>query len=148
MANKFTTFSSPLESFFDKVSIREFARKTRFMPRMRLLQPEKFFSALIQILSLKDHANLADILRKMHSEQEASQYKPFHNQIKKAECTKFIQTMVEEATKVLFLAPFKQALPKETPFKNIFLHDDSSLTLNPRLTEEFLVALQKRHLQQ
>ncbi|SET64731.1 hypothetical protein SAMN02583745_02963, partial [Thorsellia anophelis DSM 18579] len=55
------------------------------MQRIRLLQPECFLSALIQTLSFKDHANLADILRMMDSELEASQYKPFHNQFKKAE---------------------------------------------------------------
>ncbi|SET64035.1 hypothetical protein, partial [Thorsellia anophelis] len=76
MTNEFITFSRPLKSFFDKISIREFARKTKFMQRIRLLQPECFLSALIQTLSFKDHANLADILRMMDSELEASQYKP------------------------------------------------------------------------
>lgn len=44
---------------------------------------EHYSLRLSQTLSFKDHANLADILKMMSSEQAASQDKPFHNQIKK-----------------------------------------------------------------
>ncbi|MFC0179573.1 hypothetical protein ACFFIT_05635, partial [Thorsellia kenyensis] len=81
-------------------------------------------------------ANLTDVLRTLNAKfQDMDNYKLFHNQLKKPELTKLLQSITETASKKLLLDPFNAALPAHYPFKNIHLHDGSSLTLHEKLKE-------------
>lgn len=137
MEQQFITFSRQLKALFEPTLLLELARKCGFVKRLRVLHPAHLLSAIIQTMGGKDHANLADILRMIGASQICSHYKPFHNQIKKAEFTHFIQLLTEDTTKQLFLDNFKAELPEHSPFKHIHVHDGSSLTLNSRVKKTF-----------
>lgn len=114
------------------------ARKTGFIKRLRQLSPLHLVSAIVQTLSSQPNANLADIHRTFGAlTGTMSNYKPFHNQLKKASLTRMFESLVNEATKHWLLQPFKETLPDKYPFKNMHLHDGSSLKLHPELAGVF-----------
>ena len=135
---KINTIRSSLKSIFQPQFVLETARQTGFTKRFRQLSPVHLVGAIVQTLSSQPKANLADIHRTFGSlTGTMPNYKPFHNQLKKEELTRLMAKIVNEATSRWLLKPFQDALPVNYPFKNIHLHDGSSLKLHPGLAETF-----------
>ncbi len=89
-------------------------------------------------MGTRDKANLADVLRAYGCMTGAEmEYKPFHNQMKKAQLTQVLRDMDMQAAERWLLAPFQGALPKKYPFRYIHLHDGSSLKLKDKLAKTF-----------
>lgn len=135
---QFTTLRDNLKALFNREHLLDLARKMKFVVRLRTLHPALMICALIQTLSTQRSPNLTDILRTLASQfQPMDNYKPFHNQLKKAELTHMMQHLTEEATRQWLLKPFQNTLPEKYPFRHIYLHDGSSLTLHRDLRDIF-----------
>lgn len=134
----FTTINNNLKALFDKHFLLSLARQVGFTQRFRQLSPVHLVCAIVQTLSSQPKANLADIHRTLGAlSGTMPNYKPFHNQMKKEALTQLLQNLVNKATESWLLQPFQQALPDKYPFKNIHLHDGSSLKLHPALAGVF-----------
>ncbi|MBM7457324.1 hypothetical protein HNR62_003237, partial [Oceanisphaera litoralis] len=135
---KITTIQQNLKSLFEPQYLLGLARKTGFIKRLRQLSPLHLIGAIVQTLSSQSNANLADIHRTFGAlSGTMPNYKPFHNQLKKASLTQMLESLVNEATKRWLLQPFQDALPEKYPFKKIHLHDGSSLKLHSALAGVF-----------
>ncbi len=127
-----------LNAILNKTNISQLSRSTGFIKRLRELKPEYLIAALIQTLGSRDKANLADIHRcygKLSGDN--IEYKPFHNQLKKASLTNLLKQMVTQAAEQWLLTPFQTAMPSKYPFHSVHIHDGSSLKLNDALAGVF-----------
>ncbi len=133
-----TTLRDNLKALFDVQHLIPLARQVGFTKRLRSLSPVHLVCAIVQTLSTQPKANLADIHRTLGKlSKTMDNYKPFHNQLKKPALTELMQQLVNQATERWLLQPFQQALPDKYPFKQIHLHDGSSLKLHPALRKRF-----------
>ena len=133
-----TQLSEPVKSLFRPAAINQLARESKFVKRLRGLQPSALLAALSQVLGTQSEANIADIHRALVSHSpSAPAYKPFHNQLKKAALTTFLQRLVSRMTEQLLLKPFAISLPDSLPFTHIHVHDGSTLKLHDALKHTF-----------
>jgi len=133
-----TQLSQPVKSLFRPAAINQLARESKFVQRIRGLQPNQLLAALCHVLGTKSEANIADIHRALMSHSpSAPAYKPFHNQLKKPALKTFLQRVVSRMTEQLLLKPFAVSLPESTPFTHIHVHDGSTLKLHDALKDTF-----------
>ena len=116
------------------------AKSTGFMKRIRAIKPLEFVTSLVAALSKSNIASINEIVRQFNgmrlSEDEFVAYKPFHNQLAKKEFPKFIKQITKQALSTLL--PQEQEIPERLKqFKQVILHDGSSLTVHPELATDF-----------
>ena len=115
------------------------ARETGFLKRKRKVSPLGQLVACISTLGVSGVKWLADILRTFNKlNNESLQYKPFHNQLKKEEFSEFLRRVLERALNNLTL-PVLQSVEggKLARFRNIYLHDGTSLALKDSLADQW-----------
>jgi len=115
------------------------ARETGFVARKRKVSPVGLLCACLSALGTSHVAWLADILRTFNKSTGAAlRYKPFHNQLRKPAFAQFIRQILGEALSAL-ARPVLKALPdsKLSQFRNIIVHDGTSLALKDDLAHHF-----------
>ncbi|WP_298771755.1 IS4 family transposase [uncultured Shewanella sp.] len=129
-----------ITKFFIPSNLDAQAKSTGFMKRIRAIKPLALVTSLVAALSKSNVTSINEIVRQFNgmrlSEDEFVAYKPFHNQLAKEAFPTFIKQITQQAMATLL--PEEQALPKRLKqFKQVILHDGSSLTVHPELASEF-----------
>ncbi len=122
---------------FSEEQIDETARQSGFMQRKRKLAPKALLIACISALGSGDAEWLADILRALNKlTGREIQYKPFHNQLSKEKFPEFLRRVLEQSLSKLAV-PNLESIPdaKLAAFKDIIVHDGTSLTLKDELAD-------------
>jgi hypothetical protein len=105
---QFTELTEKINTIFNPQALFTAARKTQFLKRARQIVPLEFLLAFIETLSVQPKANIADIHRKYQAiSQMPINYKPFHNQIKKVQCTEFFKNIFESAMQTWIVKSLK-----------------------------------------
>ena len=133
------TTARRLLSVLGEGAVEEAARRCGFLRRRREIAPAALVVACISTLGAGAAAWLADILRAFNAfTRKAVRYKPFHNQIRKAEFPVFVRAVLE-ALLVKLSAPVLEAVPKQvlTQFEEILIHDGTSFGLKNTLAKQW-----------
>ncbi len=118
-----------------EAAVLRIARSTRLTKRMRDVTPLPLLIACISALGASETNWIADILRAFNAfTRKSVQYKPFHNQLRKAAFPEFIRLVLEEALSKLTM-PVLRGLPssKLAVFKDIRIHDGTSFAVKDSL---------------
>ena len=92
--NQFTELTEKINTIFNPRTLLTAARETQFLKRARQILPLEFLLSFIETLGVQPKANLADIHRKYQAMSGMPiNYKPFHNQIKKEQCTDLFENI-------------------------------------------------------
>ena len=110
------------------------------MKRIRAIKPLELVTCHVAALSKSNVSSIHKILRQFNgmrlTENEFVAYKPFHNQLAKQAFPKFIKQITKQAMATLL--PQEQDIPERLKqFKQVILHDGSSLTAHPELANDF-----------
>jgi hypothetical protein len=133
--------SQHLRQLFDENWLNKTAKQQGFCKRLRDIRPLELVSSQVSALGDGKVDAIADLHRSfngIHMDTRAGvAYKPFHNQLRKAEFADFMQVVTCRA-----MALFKQelclALPEKLKrFEQVLLQDGSSFALHPDLAEIF-----------
>lgn len=88
-----TTLTEKINAIFEPKKLLGLARDKKFSKRSRQINPLKLLLSIINMLGCHSKANLADIHRNYQTISGIDiKYKPFHNQIKKEQCSEFIKS--------------------------------------------------------
>ncbi|MCF1437987.1 MAG: IS4 family transposase, partial [Shewanella sp.] len=133
--------TKPLTQLFDETWLNNTAKQHGFCKRLRDIRPLELVSSLVAAFGDGKVDAIADLHRTfngIHMDPDASvAYKPFHNQLRKAEFADFMQAVVGRAM-VLFSKQLSVELPSKLKcFEQILLQDGSSFALHPELAEIF-----------
>jgi hypothetical protein len=138
---QFTELTEKINTIFNPQALFTAARKTQFLKRARQILPLEFLLAFIETLGVQPKANIADIHRKYQAiSQMPINYKPFHNQIKKVQCTEFFKNIFESAMQTWIVKSLKLtslSTGKPFPFEKVVLHDGCSFAINSKLKDVF-----------
>lgn len=118
-----------------EAAVLRIARSTRLTKRMRDVTPLPLLVACISALGASEANWIADILRAFNAfTRKSVQYKPFHNQLRKAAFPEFMRLVLQEALGNLTM-PVLRGLPtsKLAMFKDIRIHDGTSFAVNDSL---------------
>lgn len=144
-----TTLTEKINAIFNSQTLLKLARETKFIQRSRQINPCHLLLAMIQTLGCQSKANLADIHRNyLGNTGMPIQYKPFHNQIKKEQCSTFIKGCFELVMKHWVLHSLKLtslSTGSRFPFSKIKLHDGCSFQLHDGLQATYPGRFKKRY---
>lgn len=144
-----TTLTNKIQSIFAPSSLFSIARQVKFVERSRQLNPYYFLLAVVDTLGCQSKANLADIHRKYQAISGMSiNYKPFHNQLKKEQCSDFIQQcfgMVMQHWVLHTLKLTSLSTGEAFPFSQVKLHDGCSFQLHDGLQTQYPGRFKKRY---
>ena len=118
-----------------EAAVLRIARSTRLTKRMRDVTPLPLLVACISALGASEANWIADILRAFNAfTRKSVQYKPFHNQLRKAAFPEFMRLVLQEALSNLTM-PVLRGLPtsKIAMYKDIRIHDGTSFAVNDSL---------------
>jgi len=136
-----TTLTEKINLIFEPKKLLDLAREKKFIKRSRQINPLKFLLSLINTLGCHSKANLADIHRHYQSISGMDiKYKPFHNQIKKEQCSDFIKSCFELVMKHWVLNSLKLttlSTGDKFPFSQIKLHDGCSFQVHDGLQSTY-----------
>jgi len=122
-----------------EVEIERIARDCGLLRRKRDITPMALLTACLSTLGSADAHWLADIVRTFNRfSDKPVQYKPFHNQMAKAEFPRFLQLVVQQAITNLAM-PILASMPgdKLAQFRDILLHDGCSFGLKDALAKQW-----------
>ena len=107
-----------------------------FMKRIRAIKPLELVTSLVAALSKSHVSSINEIVRQFNgmrlSEDEFVAYKPYHNQLSKQAFPEFMKLITEQSMATLL--PQEHEIPERLKqFKQVILHDGSSLTVHPEL---------------
>lgn len=134
-----STVMKQFKRTFDEASLNELGKATRLCRREREVTPYRLMLALIESFATTRLESIADIHRAFNALCDRQvQYKPFHNQLRKAGFPKFMRLMLtrllnELACEVLQFAP-------HSPFArlaHIRMQDGTSFALKSALAGTF-----------
>jgi hypothetical protein len=130
-----------LRQLFDENWSNKTAKQQGFCKRLRDIRPLELVSSLVSALGDGQVDAIADLQRSfngIHIDTRAGvAYKPFHNQLRKAEFADFMQVVTSQAM-TLFKEDLCLALPEKLKrFEQVLLQDGSSFALHPDLAEIF-----------
>ena len=138
---QFTELTEKIKTIFNHHTLLTAARETQFLKRARQILPLEFLLAFIETLGVQPKANLADIHRKYQTISGMPiNYKPFHNQIKKEQCTDFFENIFKNVLQSWVIKSLKLttlSTGKPFPFEKVVLHDGCSFAINPKLKDVF-----------
>ncbi len=130
-----------LTQLFDEAWLNKVAKQHKFCKRLRDIQPLALVSSLVKAFGDGKVDAIADLHRAFNGIQmdpaTSVAYKPFHNQLRKAEFARFMEAVVAQAIQV-----FGNQLSAELPsklkqFNQVLLQDGSSFAIHPDLAEVF-----------
>ncbi|WP_283107172.1 transposase [Shewanella surugensis] len=129
-----------ITKFFIPSILNEQAKCIGFMKRIRAIKPLELVTSLVAALSKSNVTAINEILIKFNgmrtSESEFVAYKPFHNQLAKQTFPAFMKLITKQAMATLL--PREHKIPERLKqFKQVILHDGSSLTVHQKLASEF-----------
>jgi len=138
---KFTALTKKINTIFNSQRLFNSAREMLFLKRARQIAPMELLLSFIETLGCQPKVNLADIHRKYQAISGMPiNYKPFHNQIKKVECTDYFKHCFESALAEWIVQSLKLtslSTGEKFPFENVLLHDGCSFAIHSGLKEEF-----------
>jgi Transposase DDE domain len=134
-----TSISKQLIAALGEAQVLQIARESRFLQRLRDIVPAWLVVACVSTLGASKANWLADILRTFNAFTGLStQYKPFHNQLRKAAFPEFmrrlVERMLEQMTRPVLTVELGSKLAK---FRDILLHDGCSFALKDGLKKEW-----------
>ncbi len=129
-----------LTNFLSPSILIKQAKSTGFMKRIRAIKPLELVTSIVSALSKGNVTSINEILRQFNgmrlSEDEFVAYKPFHNQLRKEEFPKFMKQITKQAMAIMLSQD--QEIPERLKrFKQVILHDGSTLTVHPELAKTF-----------
>jgi hypothetical protein len=131
------TLTEQINTIFDAKRLFKLASDKAFIQLSRQINPRNLLLAIIQTLGCQSKANLADIHRNyLANKGMAIQYKLFHNQIKKEQCSEFIKGCFKLVMKHWVLRSLKLTsltTGANFPFSEKKLHDGCSFQLHDGL---------------
>ncbi|MBL4941722.1 MAG: IS4 family transposase [Colwellia sp.] len=138
---KLTALTEKVQDIFNSQRLFATARETQLVKRARQLKPLELLLAFIETLGCQSKANIADIHRKYQAISAMPiKYKPFHNQIKKSQCTDFFKNCFENALQTWVVQSLKLtslSSGKHFPFEKVVLHDGCSFAIHSGLRDTF-----------
>ena len=125
-----------ITKFFIPEVLNQQAKSIGFMKRIRAIKLLELITSIVAALSKSNVKSINEILRQFNgmrlSEDEFVAYKPFHNQLAKEAFPEFMKLIAKQA--MVSLLPDEQEVPERLKqFKQVILHDGSSLTVHPEL---------------
>lgn len=132
-----TTLQTKIQNALGKFNIEDIAKKCKFTLRKRKIAAHNLINALVLALGSGTTKTLADIHRHHNKLTNIEiEYKPFHNQIKKESFLEMNKEVAQNALNELTASslPLIGILNR---FKDVILHDGSSLTLHDDLSDVF-----------
>ena len=91
-----TILTEKINAIFNANKLFSLAREKKFILRARLINPLKLLLSITNTLGCQSKANLADIHRNYQNISGMRiNYKPFHNQLKKHQCSEFLKSCFE-----------------------------------------------------
>ncbi|MFT5758721.1 MAG: hypothetical protein ACI9LM_003469 [Alteromonadaceae bacterium] len=143
-----TTLTEKINSIFEPKKLLTLARQKKFIIRSRQINPLKLLLSIINTLGCHSKANLVDIHRNYQVVSGMDiKYKPFHNQIKKEQCSEFIKSCFELIMQHWVLDSLKLttlSTGTEFPFSQIKLHDGCSFQVHDGLQTTYPGRFKKR----
>jgi hypothetical protein len=137
----FTPLTEKIKNIFDADYLLNLAKQCQFMQRSRQTIPITLLLSFIETLGNQSKANIADIHRKYQTLSDMPiEYKPFHNQIKKPQCTDFFRNCFENAMGLWVLKSLKLtslSTGDPFPFTQIKLHDGCSFGIHSGLQDTY-----------
>ena len=134
-----TTTARVLEDALGKEGVTALGYSTGFARRLREVTPHRLVVALIGALAGRRVRFLADVLRTFNALNGRSLcYKPFHNQLAKAEFPLFMKAVFEQVLARLVHRVI-EPLPGEAlgRFEDILIHDGTSFAVDKHLCHTF-----------
>ena len=136
-----TTLTEKINAVFNPQKLFSIARETKFLKRSRQVTPLNLLLSMIEALACQSKVNLADIHRNYLARTGMEiNYKPFHNQLKKEECTEFVKDcfkLVMEHWALNTLKLTSLSTGEKFPFSEIKLHDGCSFQLHDGLQSTY-----------
>jgi hypothetical protein len=119
--------------------VLQIARQSRWLRRLRDVGPLGLVVACLSTLGASKALWLADILRTFNAFTGLSiRYKPFHNQLRKAEFPEFIRRLLERTLEKMTRPVLSAGMGgKLARFRDILLHDGSSFALKDGLKKQW-----------
>ena len=138
---QFTELTEKINAIFNPQTLLTAARETQFLKRARQILPLEFLLAFIETLGVQPKENLADIHRKYQAMSGMPiNYKPFHNQINKVQCTDLFENIFKHVLKTWIVKSLKLttlSTGKPFPFEKVVLHDGCSFAIKAKLKGVF-----------
>ena len=128
--------SRKIKKTLSKLKLNELGRALGFTKRERDMNAFQMVNTLISAMGDGNTNTLADIQRRYNVLTNSSlDYKPFHNQLKKAE----LEALMAETAHQVLSNGVKQSycFKEDLPFKSIKLHDGSSFTVHHALNKRY-----------
>jgi len=134
-----TSIAKQLVAAFGAAEVLRIARESRWLRRLRDVTPVALVVACLSTLGASQANWLADILRTFNAFTGRSiRYKPFHNQLRKAEFPEFMRRLVERLLGIMTRPVLSTELgSKLRGFRDILLHDGSSFALKDGLRKQW-----------
>jgi hypothetical protein len=134
-----TSISKQLRAALGEGAVLRIARESRWLRRLREIEPLALVVACMSTLGSSKATWLADILRTFNAFTGLSvRYKPFHNQLRKAAFPEFMRRLLERTLAKMTRPVLKAGLgSKLEQFRDILLHDGSSFALKDELRREW-----------
>jgi len=143
-----TILTEKINAIFDAKKLFSLAREKKFIQRTRQINPLKLLLSIINTLGCQSKANLADIHRNYQSISGMPiNYKPFHNQLKKAQCSEFLKSCFENVMQQWVLQSLKLtslSTGAKFPFSQVKLHDGCSFQVHDGLQKTYPGRFKKR----
>ena len=134
------TVKQHITKFFIPDILYQQAKSTGFMIRIRSIKPLELITSIVAALSKSNVKSINEILRQFNgmriNEDEFVDYKPSYNQLAKEAFPEFMKLIAKQA--MVALLPEEQKIPKSLKqFKQVILHDGSSLSVHPELAATY-----------
>lgn len=143
-----TILTEKINAIFNANKLFYLAREKKFILRARQINPLKLLLSITNTLGCQSKANLADIHRNYQRISGMSiNYKPFHNQLKKPQCSEFFKSCFENVMQQWVLQSLKLtslSTGDKFPFSQIKLHDGCSFQVHDGLQKTYPGRFKKR----
>ncbi len=127
-----------LSSLLKLGDIEGLARETGFVKRKRRVRPLELLSSLIVCCGSTNLLWLSQVHRSYASfSGEMIQYKPFHNQLRKSEFSRWLIAVIEMLMNYFVKSALVPSSKKLNKFEDIIIHDGSSVSLKDSLASEY-----------
>ena len=143
-----TILTEKINDLFNAKKLFDLAREKKFIQRARQINPLKLLLSITSTLGCQSKANLADIHRNYQNISGMRiNYKPFHNQLKKPQCSEFLKSCFENVMQQWVLQSLKLtslSTGAKFPFSQIKLHDGCSFQVHDALQKTYPSRFKKR----
>lgn len=133
-----STVRKAIKSVVSERKLNKLGRTTGFTKRQRDVCAFNMVNALIAAMGDGQTECLADIQRMFNALSGHSlDYKPFHNQLRKAELSELMRQVFEQAMTRWVSQWYSLDKSKQVPFDSIWLHDGSSFAVKDELSDDY-----------